>query len=169
MARLRAAVVNTVALAELGRELGLGEHIRLGKGEDASGGRAKDSLLADTFEAIVGAVYVDRGFDAVRRALVPVFEERIAAAHAGDRYDAKTALQEAAVRLHGEVPAYRVASSGPDHDKRFTAHVYVEDDLFGVGAGRSKKEAEQNAAREALTRIDAQPAISQEGANARAG
>jgi ribonuclease-3 len=153
MARLRASVVNTSALADIGRSIGLGEHIRLGKGEELSGGRDKDSLLADSFEAVVGAVYLDRGVQVVKEVLTPLFAGRIERSIAGPRYDVKTALQERVVR-RGGFPSYRVASSGPDHDKRFTAHVYINDELYGVGSGRSKKEAEQAAALEALERID---------------
>ena len=155
LARLRASVVNTVALADIARSVGLGEHLRLGKGEESSGGRDKASLLADSFEAVIGAVYLDRGIDAVTEVLHPLFEKELDAVVAGGMtFDAKTALQESAVRLHGEVPVYRVASSGPDHDKRFTAHVFIAGDPFGSGNGRSKKEAEQQAAREALDRIE---------------
>jgi ribonuclease-3 len=155
MARLRAAVVNTIALADLARRLDIGQSIRLGKGEEATGGRDKSSLLADTFEAIIGAIYLDRGLQETAARLVPLFERELAAVvEAGDRYDAKNALQELAVRDGGDLPSYRVASSGPDHDKRFTAHVYLEGELYGAGMGRSKKEAEQNAAREALVRIE---------------
>lgn len=155
MARLRASVVNTHALAEMARALELGPHIRLGKGEESSGGRDKPSLLADTFEALIGALYLDRGIEHTTRVLIPLFDERIRARiEAGGRYDAKTALQEVVVRDRGGFPAYRVASSGPDHDKHFTAHVYVDAELYGVGDGRSKKEAEQNAAREALGRLE---------------
>lgn len=158
MARLRASVVNTRSLAALAREIELGPSLRLGRGEEASGGRDKASLLADTFEAIVGAVYLDRGYDAVRGALARLFRGRLAASHAGkERYDAKTALQEVVVRDTGGTPVYRVASTGPDHDKRFTAEVHVDGRLMGAGAGRSKKEAEYNAAREALARIDERP------------
>lgn len=158
MARLRASVVNTHALAELARSLGLGEHIRLGKGEEASGGRDKPSLLANTLEAVIGAHYLDQDIEAVRAALVPLFAEKLRAhLEAGGRYDAKTALQEVVVRHRGAFPAYRIASTGPDHDKHFTAHVYIDADLYGVGDGRSKKEAEQNAAREALARLETAP------------
>jgi ribonuclease-3 len=154
MARLRASVVNTQALADAARDLGLGEHIRLGKGEETSGGSDKVSLLANTFEAVVGAVYLDRGIDAVHEALEPIFSERLRLSHeAGDRYDAKTALQEIVVRITGGSPTYRVSSTGPDHDKRFAAEVFVQDRMLGAGAGRSKKEAEYNAAREALIRV----------------
>jgi len=151
MARLRSSVVNTIALADLARSLGVGAHIRLGKGEEASGGRDKPSLLADTFEALVGAVWLDRGMEEVRRALEPVFERRLSAhLAAGERYDVKTALQEVAVRERKAMPHYRVSSSGPDHDKRFRADVLVDDEILGAGVGRSKKEAELNAAREAI-------------------
>jgi ribonuclease III len=163
MARLRAAVVNTHALAEQARAVRLGEHIRLGRGEEGSGGREKDSLLANTFEAVVGAVYLDRGIEAVTNALVPLFERKISdEVEAGQRYDAKTALQEVAVRDIGELPTYRISSSGPDHDKRFSAHVFVGGDLCGVGSGHSKKEAEQNAAREALDSLGARRAGNRE-------
>lgn len=174
MARLRASIVNTHALAEMARELELGNHIRLGKGEESSGGRDKPSLLADTFEALIGAIYLDRGIAHTTEALVPLFEERIRERiEAGGRYDAKTALQEVVVRDRGGFPAYRVASSGPDHDKHFTAHVYVDAELYGVGDGRSKKEAEQNAAREALGRLEDEvaelpPSPGERGTNARA-
>lgn len=164
MARIRAAVVNTNALAELGRSVGVGEHIRLGRGEDSSGGRAKASLLADTFEALIGAVYLDRGIDHLERIVKPLFVPLIRRAHEEGGQDAKGALQETIARGTGGRPSYRVASSGPDHDKTFVAHVYVEDELFGVGSGRSKREAELNAAREALDRLES----NEEGRDARA-
>jgi ribonuclease-3 len=119
---------------------------------------------------MVGAVYLDRGTEVATGVLESLFEERIRArVEAGGRYDAKTALQEVVVRDVGGFPSYRVASSGPDHDKRFTAHVYVESELFGVGEGHSKKEAEQNAAREALARLEADEELRAErGRDARA-
>ena len=154
MARLRASVVNTSALAGVARDYGVGDHLRLGRGEEASGGREKESLLADTFEAVIGAVYLDRGLDVVRASLEPIFTSLLELSMAAaERYDAKTALQEVAVRGTAELPVYRVSASGPDHDRRYAAHVYVDDELWGTGAGRSKKEAEQNAAREALRKI----------------
>ncbi len=164
MARLRASVVNTEALADVARTLGLGDHILLGKGEEGSGGRDKASLLANVFEALVGAVYLDRGLDSVSGALIPLFAPRLAESISGTRYDSKTALQEVVVRGTGELPTYRVASSGPDHDKRFDAEVYVGHVSFGSGTGRSKKEAEQNAARVALERMESSPLETQEGA-----
>lgn len=151
LARLRASVVNTAALAGMARTLGVGEHLRLGKGEEASGGRDKASLLADSLEAIIGAVYLDQGLEAASKVLRPLFNHALDEVLAGgDTFDPKTALQETSVRLHGEVPLYRVASTGPDHDKRFTAHVFIAGKAFGSGEGSSKKEAEQVAARGAL-------------------
>jgi ribonuclease-3 len=154
MARLRASVVNTGALAALARSLGLGAHIRLGKGEESSGGRDKSSLLADTFEALVGAAYLDRGTDAVASFLAPLFAQELATVvAAGGGHDPKTALQEVAVRVRSARPSYRIASTGPDHAKRFNAHVYIGEELCGSGSGRSKKEAEQAAAKQALLYI----------------
>jgi ribonuclease III len=168
MARLRASVVNTVALADIARSLGLGPHIRLGKGEESSGGRDKPSLLADTFEALVGAVYMDRGLDAVEDSLVPIFSQRLREVVAsGGGHDPKTALQELVVRMGNGRPSYRVASSGPDHAKSFTAGVYIGDQRAGEGAGRSKKEAEQNAARDALVRLAGRPRAEAPGGDSR--
>jgi ribonuclease-3 len=156
MAPLRASVVNTHSLADVARELDLGRHIKLGKGEEMGGGRDKASLLADALEAVIGAVYLERGLDAVRAALVPIFEERVAAAVAtGTRFDPKAALQERAVADGHPLPSYRVTGSGPDHDKRFEADAYVAGRLLATGRGRSKKEAEQDAARQALAEIEA--------------
>lgn len=172
MARLRAAVVNMNALADLAADLGLGTHIRLGRGEEASGGREKPSLLADTFEALVGALYVDRGLDAVSETLTPLFESLVARAREEGGHDTKGALQEAVARDRGGRPIYRVASTGPDHDKRFIAHVYVDEELRGVGVGKSKREAELAAAREALARLDGEGAgprsLHEDGGDARA-
>ncbi len=154
MARLRSSVVNTLALAELACDLGIGDHLRLGRGEEATGGRAKPSLLANTFEALVGALYLDRGMEHVTSVLRPMFAAKLSDLVAGgERYDAKNALQEVAVRDSAQVPSYRVTASGPDHAKRFAAEVVVDGILAGTGQGRSKKEAEQNAARAALGRM----------------
>lgn len=154
MARLRASVVNTQALSELAGDLGIGDHLRLGRGEEATGGRAKPSLLANTFEALVGALYLDLGMEHVTSVLEPLFAAKLShLASGGERYDAKNALQEVTVRDCGIVPSYRVTASGPDHAKRFAAEVRVDESLVGAGEGRSKKEAEQNAARTALKRL----------------
>lgn len=169
MARLRSSVVNTDSLAEVATEIGLGDEVRLGKGEEASGGRTKASILANTFEAVVGAIYLDRGLSAVMDALGPMFTDRLEVSQgSGHRYDAKTALQEVAVRLTGTPPTYRVSSSGPDHDKRFSAQVVVADEVCGSGSGRSKKQAEYLAAREALEHLDAGSDLPRETAPAAA-
>ena len=155
MAPLRASVVNMHSLAEIARDLGIGELIRLGKGEEMGGGRDKDSLLADALEAVIGAVYLEEGMEAARNALVPIFRDRLAdAVAAGNRFDPKAALQERVVRAGNALPAYRVVGSGPDHAKRFEAEVFVAGELLGSGQGRSKKEAEQRAAREALAHLE---------------
>jgi ribonuclease-3 len=155
MTRMRISVVNTQALADLARELGLGERMRLGKGEQSSGGHDKASLLADTFEAVIGAVYLERGMEGLRKYLDPILERRLDAVMAGSvPNDTKTLLQELVMRETAELPSYRIAASGPDHDRRYTAHVYVGDELFGTGTGRSKKESEQAAAGEALQRYE---------------
>lgn len=164
MARLRASVVNTQALADIARESDLGRHLLLGRGEEASGGRDKDSILANTFEAVVGAMFIEKGFDTVRGILKGIFTDRLQRSlDTGRRYDVKTALQEIVVRETGDSPEYRITASGPDHDKRFTAEVYVSAVLYGNGEGRSKKEAEYNAAQQALETLES------EGSHARAG
>jgi ribonuclease-3 len=169
MAPLRASVVNMHSLAGIARDLGVGEHIRLGKGEEMGGGRDKDSLLADALEALIGAVYLDRGIEAARAALVPIFRRLIEdAVAAGNRFDPKAALQERVVRAGHALPSYRVVGSGPDHDKRFEAEVFVAGEMLGSGRGRSKKEAEQRAARQALARLDDGDQVNGGAADARA-
>lgn len=158
MASLRAAVVNTVALAGIARRLELGSWLRLGRGEEASGGRDKSSLLADSFEAVIGAAYLENGLDTVRAALSDTFMAEIErVVELGESLDAKGALQEIVMRSGSPRPTYDVTSSGPDHDKRFAARVFIHGKLVGAGVGRSKKEAEQNAAREGLVRVSDAP------------
>ncbi|SDB91435.1 ribonuclease-3 [Raineyella antarctica] len=147
LAKLRAAVVSTQALARVARTLGVGELLRLGRGELTTGGRDKDSLLADAMEAIIGAVHVQYGIDGARRFVHHVLDGPIAeAATLGAGLDWKTSVQEMAATLGYDSPVYTASSAGPDHDKRFTAHVSVGDRTFGPGLGRSKKSAEQDAA-----------------------
>jgi ribonuclease III len=158
LAMARAAVVSTEALAQVAISLDLGPFVRLGKGEDATGGRAKRSILADTMEAIIGAVYLDAGLDAARNLVLPLVAERLAGAVAGPgEADHKTRLQEASARRYGQVPRYDVSGTGPDHDRRFTAVVRIGGTERGQGTGRSKKEAEQAAAREAWRSLRAEP------------
>jgi ribonuclease-3 len=154
LAKLRAAVVNMQALADVARDLGVGDLVRLGKGEEQSGGRDKASILADALEAIFGAVYLDLGLDTARALIERLFAPRLAAyvRGEGDR-DFKTILQELASQRLRSLPSYEVADEGPDHQKEFTASVSVAGERLGWGAGRTKKEAEQHAAREAYERL----------------
>lgn len=154
LAKLRAAMVNMTMLAEVARELRVGEALLLGRGEELSGGRHKTSILADAMEAVLGAVYLDGGMPAASDLIRRLFWPRMAAyvRGEGDR-DYKTSLQELAAQDLGRLPEYRVEERGPDHEKEFTATVYLAGQAFGRGTGRSKKEAEQRAAREAHARL----------------
>lgn len=158
LAKLRAAVVNMTALAEVAREIDLGAALFLGKGEEASGGREKPSILADALEAIFGAIYIDQGADAARSIVGRLLRPRIEAYVRGEgERDFKGKLQEFAALELGTMPVYRVEDRGPDHRKEFTATVYVAGRAFGTGQGASKKEAEQRAAREAYASLAAHP------------
>jgi ribonuclease-3 len=154
LAKLRAAIVNAQALADVARSLQLGSLVRLGKGEEQSGGRDKASILADALEAVFGAVYLDLGLDQARRLIERLFRPLMEAyaRGEGDR-DYKTILQELASRELHTMPEYRLEERGPDHEKEFTATVFLEGEALGVGVGKSKKEAEQRAAREAFDRM----------------
>ncbi|WP_184546004.1 ribonuclease III [Streptosporangium becharense] len=154
LAKLRAAVVNMRALADVARTLGLGRFLRLGRGEEGTGGRDKSSILADTLEALIGAVYVDKGLDEAFRVVHLLFDGLITrSASLGAGLDWKTSLQELTASESLGVPEYHVAESGPDHAKSFTAAVRVGGEQYGAGSGRSKKEAEQQAAEAAWNRI----------------
>ena len=151
---LRKSVVNAAALAEVGRRIGLGDHILLGRGEAAAGGADKPSILSDAVEAVLGAVYLDGGADAafgmVERLVAPMMDGSV------DRLgqlDHKTQLQELCARIGLPAPEYRSSSTGPDHARRFTAEVLVDGRVVGVGRGGSKKVAEQDAAEEACAAL----------------
>ncbi len=147
LSEVRAGVVNARVLAEVASELGLGKHLLLGKGEDAAGGREKQSILADAFEAVIAAVFLDAGFAAAEAFVLRCLDGRIADAAAGPGgRDYKTRLQEVAAQLSLGRPRYVVRDEGPDHAKSFFAVVYVDGVALGEGEGRSKKEAEQAAA-----------------------
>ena len=154
LAKLRAAIVNMTALADVARDLDLGAVVLLGKGEEQSGGRDKASILADALEGVFGAVYLDLGLDAARELIERLFEPRMQAyvRGEGDR-DYKTILQELASQELRALPVYQIQERGPDHEKEFTATVYLAGEAFGDGSGRSKKEAEQQAARVAFVRL----------------
>ncbi len=156
LAKVRASVVNSEALAEVAATLSLGEALLLGKGEDSSGGREKPSILADAMEAVIGAVYVDGGWDPAAVLVMRLLGERIEEAAAGPGgQDFKTRLQELAARTFDQLPRYEVEDDGPDHAKRFFARVTIGGVVRGRGEGRSKKQAEQGAAREAWHELTA--------------
>jgi ribonuclease-3 len=143
---LRKSVVNANALAEVAAELGIGEFLMLGKGEDTAGGREKTSILSDALEAVIGAVYIDAGPQATHDVVSALMGKRIVDAVGGlDRLDAKTRLQELASKFEAHVH-YKVEDEGPDHEKMFFATVFVGDRELGYGEGKSKKAAEQIAA-----------------------
>lgn len=159
LAKLRAAVVNMRALADVSRQLDLGRFLRLGRGEEGTGGRDKSSILADTLEAVIGAVYIDRGLEEAGQLVHRLFDPLIVhSASLGAGLDWKTSLQELTASELLGVPEYVVEESGPDHQKVFRAAVHVGDDIYGRGEGHSKKEAEQQAAETAWTAIREQSA-----------
>jgi ribonuclease-3 len=155
LAKLRASVVNMRALATVARRLGpggLGPYLRLGRGEEVTGGRDKASILADTLEALLGAVYLEHGLELAGAVVHRLFDPLLAdAAQRGAGLDWKTSLQELTAMLGLGVPEYAVSEEGPDHAKSFTAIARVAGESLGSGAGRSKKEAEQKAAEAAWT------------------
>jgi ribonuclease III len=156
LAKLRAAVVNSRALADVARELDLGAVIRLGRGEETTGGRDKSSILADTMEAVIGAVFLQHGIESARIFVHYLFDPLMAdVATRGAGLDWKTSLQEITSLAGYGVPIYEVVESGPDHAKSFQAMVVVEGTSYGPGAGRNKKEAEQNAAATAFAALKA--------------
>jgi len=152
---LRISVVNAGALAASARDLGLGPHILLGRGEVRTNGHEKDSILSDAFEAVVGAVWLDGGSDAAFSLVERLIGPRLDASSVRlDRIDHKSALQELTARLLDTAPTYVLTDVGPAHDKWYTATVLVNGEAMGVGEGRSKKVAEQAAADQAIARIE---------------
>lgn len=145
---LRSGVVNMRALAQIARELKLGEYLRIGKGEEATNGRDKNSILADSLEALVGAIYLEHGYvrssEVILKWIGPAIES---ATTQGAGLDGKTALQELAALVNMPSPEYEIVESGPDHDKSFVATVILNNERFPAGSGKSKREAEQAAAR----------------------
>ena len=150
LAKLRAAVVNARALAEVARTLGLGDFLLLGRGEETTGGRDKLSILADAMEAVIGAVYLSTGQSEAAALVHRLFDPLIgASAELGAGLDWKTSLQEASSNAGLGLPEYQVEDSGLDHEKEFDARVLVSGEALGFGHGRSKKVAEQEAAEQA--------------------
>lgn len=158
LAKIRASLVNTYVLADIAREMGqdgLGAHLRLGRGEELTGGSDKHSILADTLEAVFGAVYLTHGLETSRRIIEGIIGERLKVVPTlGAALDWKTSLQEKAAALGRPKARYEIASTGPDHDKTFSAVVFVGEDSLGEGSGRTKKEAEQKAAEQAWAALD---------------
>ncbi len=159
LAKLRAAVVNMRALADVGRTLGLGDYLLLGRGEETTGGRDKASILADTVEALIGTVYLAHGIELARVFVHHLVDPLMrSSARLGAGLDWKTSLQELASASGSGMPEYRVTEEGPDHEKLFTAHAVIAQEAFGEGIGRSKKEAEQRAAELAWQALSARAA-----------
>jgi len=157
LARLRAAVVNSKSLAEVARRLGVGAHIRLGRGEETTAGHDKPSILADTLEALIGAVYVNHGFDAARTFVRRIMSEHIAvAAELGAGLDWKSSLQELVAQRGMSAPFYEIEAEGPPHARQFSAVVVLDGQRYGSGQGTSKKEAEQQAASETYAQLQQQ-------------
>lgn len=154
LAQMKAALVSTEQLAEKARQLGLGEYVELGRGQHQEGNRQRSNLLADTLEALIGAVYLESGFDAVQHLILRLFEVELRAA--GEwRKDYKSSLQEEAQRLFQVLPEYQVLEEiGPPHDRTFLVQVCLQGQVYGCGSGRSKREAGQKAAEEALSRLE---------------
>lgn len=154
LSKLKARLVSEAALASVAKELDLGAALALGRGEELTGGREKPSLLADALEAVLAAVYLDGGLDAARAVIIRMCEGAFEDLSRPDVTDHKTALQEWCQREFDVLPAYAVVrESGPDHRKTFEIRLTIRDEVFGTGTGLSKKEAEQQAARMALERI----------------
>jgi ribonuclease-3 len=148
-------VVSEAGLSEVAAELGLGEFLRLGKGEERTGGRSKPSLLADAFEAVVAAVFLDAGFEAARDLVERLLGERLQAIDATGFHDFKTRLQESAQAKLRATPEYRViGEAGPDHDKTFEVAVHIKNREWARAHGKSKKAAEQRAAAMAAFLLD---------------
>ena len=170
LAKLRASIVNMHALAGVGRGIGLGEQLRLGRGEELTGGRDKASIVADAVEAVIGAVYLEHGLETARDVVHRLFADLLdAAPQLGAGLDWKTSLQELSASRSLGVPEYRVTEQGPDHAKVFAAQVLLGGTSRGEGSGRTKKEAEQNAAAAAYTTLQAVSAAGTVGTAGAAG
>lgn len=157
LAKLRAAAVRSDTLAEVARGIGLGAFIKLGRGETASGGADKDSILGDVLEAVLGAVYLDQGFATAYDLIQRLFADTLGElAESDTALDYKTSLQELSAAMFESLPRYEIRDTGPDHAKIFKAAVHIDGRLLGQGEGRSKKQAEQRAAREAHRALTSQ-------------
>jgi ribonuclease-3 len=156
LSKMRAGLVNNPALVPIAKELELGQYLRIGRGEEITGGRSKNSILANAFEALVGAIYLEKGYAVTEEIILKWFRPTIESSGALDLgMDAKTALQELVATLNLNPPEYELTEFGPDHDKSFTAIVVISNEKFEVGEGKSKREAEQAAAKFAYDKLSA--------------
>jgi ribonuclease III len=155
MAKAKSYLVKEAVLSEIARSISLGKYLRLGKGEEHTGGRTKKSLLADAFEALLGAVYIDGGYEPARKLVMGLFKEKVdAIIFSREFHDFKTELQEKTQLLFNSIPDYQIIKQeGEEHKKVFTVEVHIAGEKFGTGIGKSKKEAETIAAQEALSRF----------------
>ena len=155
LSKLRASIVNEWQLSELARHYDIGQYLYLGKGEEQTNGRQKNSLLADAYEAILGAIYLDRGFKKALALVRKHYDRLLNEATLGSFYkDFKTELQERCQAQFRSIPRYRlIREKGPDHEKVFEVEIVIQNKVYGQGKGRSKKEAEQKAAEQALKRL----------------
>lgn len=155
MAKIKSYLVKESILSEIAYSISLGKYLKLGKGEEATGGRTKKSVLADAMEALFGAIYMDGGYKKVRKIILRLFKQKIdTTVFSGEFFDFKTELQEKTQLLFGSLPEYRVIKQeGEEHRKVFTVGVFIDGKKFGIGSGRSKKEAQTLAAKEALSRF----------------
>lgn len=155
MAKTKSYLVKESVLSEIANTIFLGKYLRLGKGEEVTGGRTKRSLLADAVEALLGAVYIDGGYEKARSLIIRLFREKIdAIMRSGEFHDFKTELQEKTQLLFNTIPEYKIIrQEGAEHKKLFTIEVYIEGERYGDGTGKSKKEAETLAAKEALQKL----------------
>ena len=156
LSKMRAGLVNNPALVPIAKELELGQYLRIGKGEEITGGRNKNSILANAFEALVGAIYLEKGYVVTEAIILQWFKPSIESSNALDLgMDAKTELQELAAAMDLSAPEYEITEFGPDHDKSFKAVAVVANEKFEVGEGKSKREAEQAAAKFAYDELSA--------------
>ncbi|MDI6745049.1 MAG: ribonuclease III [Thermodesulfovibrionales bacterium] len=157
MAKIKSYIVKEAVLSDAAESISLGAYLRLGKGEKETGGRGKKSILADAMEAVFGAIYIDGDYERARDAILRFLRERIDTAISSEQFfDFKTDLQEESQLRFGILPRYvTVKQEGEEHKKIFTVEVYIKGDRLGRGRGKSKKEAETNAAKEALFKIKA--------------
>ncbi len=156
LAKLRANIVNANFLAEIAKKLSIGEVLLMGKGAEQTGGRTRVSVLGDALEAIIGAIYLDQGMEATKEFILNNFKTLIDERESlGQFGDPKTRLQELVMAKYGNIPRYRIVDEfGPVHDRNFVVKVYINEKSWGHGTGKSKKKAEQEAAKEALVKFE---------------